>query len=180
MAETRTMVMEDITDAEIAEKVDKILNETYLLSTPVEVVNIANFYGFTVYEMNMDSDVSGLIMVDDKDIEGFDTIKLIVINKKHPATRQRFTIAHELGHYFLENRPKKCFSHRDDAGRYDKKERDANRFASALLMPEDSVKREFAEISSSYTTSAVISIIASKFNVSSSAAEIRLKNLRLI
>lgn len=179
MAETRTAVME-LTDKDIAQKVDEILNETYLLSTPVEVVNIANFYGFTVYEMNMSSDISGLIMVDDKDIEGFDTNKIIVINKKHPATRQRFTIAHELGHYFLENKPSRCFSHREDASKYDKKERDANRFASALLMPESSVRRTFEDISGSYTTSAAISIVASKFNVSNAAAEIRLKTLKLI
>jgi Zn-dependent peptidase ImmA (M78 family) len=55
----------------------------------------------------------------------------------------RFTVAHELGHYFLPGHPERLFPngnglHRSRSGfiSHDPLERQADRFASALLMPE--------------------------------------------
>ena len=64
-------------------------------------------------------------------------IKTIFVNDNEPATRNLFTVAHELGHYIL---------HEGTNNRYDeyhkytpeerKKEFQANDFAGKLLMPE--------------------------------------------
>lgn len=55
----------------------------------------------------------------------------------NPGDRERFTKAHELGHVVLHGR-------RPDVG--DKiREREAHRFAGALLMPEDSMKQSVSE-----------------------------------
>lgn len=170
-------------EKEIKETVTEILDETDLDVAPISVVSIANFYGFSVYEMPMEDGVSGIIMADDKDIKGFDSNKIIIVNSNHSARRKRFTIAHELGHYFINHRPAKCFAHRD-AGNYSSEERDANSFASALLMPEDEIRREvnnfkkagFAELPDSQ----LIDYIADAFDVSQSAAEVRLKRLNMI
>lgn len=170
-------------EKEIKETVTEILKETDLDVAPIPVVSIANFYGFSVYEMPMEDSVSGIIMADDKDIKGFSTNKIVIVNSNHSAGRKRFTIAHELGHYFINNRPAKCFAHRD-AGNYSSEERDANNFASVLLMPEDEIRREVNNFKKSKSGELpdfqLIDYIADAFDVSQSAAEVRLKKLSII
>jgi hypothetical protein len=55
----------------------------------------------------------------------------------------RFTVAHELGHYFLPDHPQRLFPHGDGIHQsksgfvsHDREERQADHFAAALLMPE--------------------------------------------
>lgn len=55
---------------------------------------------------------------------------VIGVNLRHSETRQRFTIAHELGHFLAKHPPMICLDGVDWA-----QERFANRFASSLLMP---------------------------------------------
>lgn len=59
-----------------------------------------------------------------------DVIQVIVVNASHPGERQRFTLAHELGHLCLEP-----MSDLDI-------EEACNRFAGALLMPRVLLERE--------------------------------------
>ncbi|MCA7083524.1 XRE family transcriptional regulator [Cupriavidus sp. DB3] len=58
-------------------------------------------------------------------------VPVIVINKNHNGERQRFTLAHELGHLVL------CFAELSDA----EQEKAADRFAGALLMPKEMMTR---------------------------------------
>lgn len=104
---------------------------------------------------------------------------LIKVNKYHSLTRQRFTIAHELGHFIY---------HKDDYeddGQHEfidttffrgmtsnNFEYTANRFASELLMPEEDVRRL---IDNDNIRS--ISDLALKFGVSSAAMLYRVKEL---
>ena len=171
-----------MSEKEIQAKVEEVLQETELFSVPVQIVAIANFYGFQVYEIPMDDNVSGMIVSDEKVRESFNTDKVIVVNANHSQTRRRFTVAHELGHYILQGKPTECYAHRD-AGVYSPEEKDANSFASALLMPEkdifnivDLLKDHYGSINSSI----LILHIAERFNVSNSAAEVRLKKLNVI
>jgi Zn-dependent peptidase ImmA (M78 family) len=53
---------------------------------------------------------------------------LILLNKDQPADRMRFTLAHELGHMVLHRFPGPNM------------EREANEFASALLMPARDIR----------------------------------------
>lgn len=170
-----------MSEQEIRLKVDEVLRDTEMISIPIEIVSIANFYGFQVYEIPMDDNVSGMIISDKQNIKNFDTNKIIVINANHAQTRKRFTVAHELGHYILQGQPQECYAHRD-SGVYNESEKDANSFASALLMPEKDVLNEIEQLKSIYgdITDAVIEAnIANKFNVSKSAADVRLKKLKL-
>lgn len=61
--------------------------------------------------------------------------------------RRHFTIAHELGHYFLchELKNGQCFDADifEDGTAVDAIEREANYFASCLLMPESKIKSAF-------------------------------------
>ena len=82
-----------------------------------------------------------IIQIDNKIFDGFDgysevidDIPIIVINNySDDGARERFTIAHELGHLVLD------ISVNSDS------EKICDRFASALLMPKEAVIREFFE-----------------------------------
>lgn len=94
--------------------------------------------------------------------------------------RNRFTIAHELGHYVLHYLlPKhqgkdvgKIKAHR--YGGADRTEYEANWFAAAFLMPSPEFTQAFGACQGDFFA------IASQFRVSYSAAEIRAKSLNLI
>lgn len=101
--------------------------------------------------------------------------RTIYFNPTEPLVRQRFTVAHELGHHFFNHgeRP------RDSAPQFsayaDPVEAQANRFAAELLMPEGSVR--LLIVDHKVTD---ISTLAQHFNVSEIAMKYRLKNLGYI
>lgn len=90
--------------------------------------------------------------------------------------RARFTIAHELGHFFLHYINQKKCQGQMQATREgsDRCEWEANWFAGAFLMPKDKFKTAFERFDKDLST------IASYFNVSESAAEVRAKVLGLL
>lgn len=89
--------------------------------------------------------------------------------------RARFTIAHELGHYFLHIK--------DDARQIvtsfrrgqSPRETAANKFAAELLMPKNLIKEEYAKM-----VIPVSDTLAKKFEVSKPAMRIRLDSLGLM
>ncbi len=94
----------------------------------------------------------------------------IGVNKKHPRTRQRFTIAHELGHFMLGHGSGMCKD--DGVIRGRDKEFHANHFAAELLMPLD-------RINDMIGYGLTKEIMAESFGVSMDAMTLRLKRLRL-
>lgn len=91
--------------------------------------------------------------------------------------RDNFTIAHELGHLhlhvplFLKENPDKKEVRVNRFGN-DKPELQANRFAAALLMPED----KFMKVAKQNNWNAVA--LSVRFSVSSAAAQFRVDSLR--
>jgi len=108
---------------------------------------------------------------------------IIFIPSTTSLERDRFTIAHELGHLFLHypmvnrTRPNawmvatRWIDEVDPVQR--RAEWEANWFAEAFLMPSDAFRKEFECLRCS------ISETAARFGVSTSAAEVRAKNLQL-
>jgi len=109
---------------------------------------------------------------------------IIYISSATSLERDRFTVAHELGHFFLHypmasrGRASTCMVATrwvDDKDPIQKRaEWEANWFAAAFLMPSQEFKSEFER--SGYH----ILSVASRFRVSSAAAEVRAKNLGLL
>lgn len=94
------------------------------------------------------------------------------------AVRDRFTIAHEIGHYvvhYLWARESDPTIGPITASRYgnDIPEFEANWFAAAFLMPSEKVKAVWNETRS-------VAAVATEFNVSADAAKLRVKYLGLI
>lgn len=99
--------------------------------------------------------------------------------------RDRFTIAHELGHYLVHYWQKRkenkiLAGEKMAATRYgsDRVEWEANWFAAGFLMPKNRFKLE--DVSGLTTDSAKVTFWANLFGVSTAAAEIRAKALNLI
>jgi len=113
----------------------------------------------------------------------------IFIEKNDIPTRKRFTMAHELGHYFLHGEKIKesykafvdtpntytLFKKNDiDVDECDKPmEAEANFFAAELLMPEDVVKEAYKKVKNP-------EILSEIFMVSLQSMKYRLSNLGLI
>lgn len=106
-------------------------------------------------------------------------VKLILVATSHLPARQRFTIAHELGH-LLAGDDQGVHLDRDIFDRTQAREpseRRANAFAAAFLMPEDDVRQA---VGSSGLTEAGFAELACRLVVTPSALAIRLKGLRLV
>jgi Zn-dependent peptidase ImmA (M78 family) len=90
------------------------------------------------------------------------------------ARRDRFTLAHELGHYFLHYRVPKLDGP-ESFGRGDRNllETQANVFASSILMPEEDFTRAWREESSDAWA------VSRRFEVSPAAADVRAQVLGL-
>lgn len=100
----------------------------------------------------------------------------VYVNAQDSPNRQRFTLAHEVGHFVerMTEAKDREFSFTDRrGGGYDLHEFYADQFAGALLMPKDSV----AEISPSFDYRDALSV-SLNFDVSFSAASKRLERLR--
>lgn len=105
--------------------------------------------------------------------------KLIVLATSHIPARQRFTLAHELGH-LLAGDDQDVHLDRDvydKAHSKDPSEMRANAFASAFLMPEDLLR---TAIGSTGLTEQTFAALACDLMVTPSALAYRLLHLRLI
>ena len=89
--------------------------------------------GIKICALNLPDSVSG-VQADVK-MAGGKRIPVIVLNRNHAGERQRFTLAHELGHLMLEGRLA------DDLD----EEMACNRFAGTFLFPRASVLQELGE-----------------------------------
>lgn len=119
---------------------------------PVDVEKIAKKLGVSVFYSSMKKEISGYI-----ENRGDKNYK-IVLNLDHSHVRHRFTIAHELGHWWHHRNEidenERIVEHLEDGRLYrdrlfrkgcsleegrvldDSYESEANRFAADLLMPE--------------------------------------------
>jgi Zn-dependent peptidase ImmA (M78 family) len=125
--------------------------------------------GIQVKDAYLDPDVAGAIQ---KRANG--DIRIYLNAEDHP-NRQRFTCAHEIGHYVRhDDGDFEYIDYRDETASLgvSADERFANAFAAALLMPEKEVRRLDTIGTSSKE-------MASIFGVSEAALVNRLKNLNL-
>lgn len=116
---------------------------------------------------------------------------IIGVNTLTSARRQRFTIAHELGHLLLhEGKPlivdqAILVNKRDEISSMatDAEEIEANRFAATLLMPRDFVLSRLERLLQSegeVDREDLITQLARTFNVSAEAMGYRLINLNIL
>lgn len=154
------------------------------LSNPLDVLDYAKSLNITLVPFDLDGfinriDIDLVKTVLDDDISGKlqktnEGKWVITVNSIHHIKRQRFTLAHELGHYFLHRN--RAIEFVDEAlyrsTHMDSMEYEANNFAGALLMP----KAVISEFIAKHGASA--ELISEHFNVSVLAAKIRVETLQ--
>lgn len=169
----------------IREKVESLLAERGITEPKVPVHELAKAYGIDVQIHPIGDGVSGFLFR-----QG--TQAIIGVDKGQGDVRRRFTIAHELGHFFLHGGQGLQEVHIDRVGKLmlrsptsskgvDPEEVEANFFAAELLMPSKFLERENGiqaglDLSGGDDTRE-ITRLAAKYGVSSQAMTFRLGNL---
>lgn len=156
----------------------RLLRKNKVIEPPVPVENIAINEGIRVVYHELEDEVSGLLVYEN------DTA-LIGVNVKHPEVRQRFTIAHELGHYMLHrDKPAvfiddKLVHFRSDrpAHDFDPREAEANHFAATILLPRNFLREDLEETPIDVLDDRAVRALAHRYQVSAQALTIRLAKL---
>lgn len=167
----------------VTETARRILELYWDYKIPVDIEMIAHKMGAQIHYAENLSDKVFLLLDNDanvsrhQDISGrFDIINgqaICSIRNTDSPQRQRFTLAHELGHFALGHGG----GLRDNAasfnlGNYDQREQDANIFAAEILMPQKAVDYAIQEKNMTDWQE-----LAQLFNVSLSAMKYRLNKL---
>ena len=168
-------------------KARELLARLNIQSVPVPLERIGKAVGAVIRYSPLDEELSGMIYVKDG-------LPIIGVNRLHHPNRQRFTVAHEIGHLVL---------HRNlisEQVHVDKKfpielsglkrdsisglgtepvEIEANRFAAALLIPESYLEKMLGSRQFDIDDEEPVEELARKLRVSKQALEFRIRNLYL-
>lgn len=149
-----------------------LANDMYTI--PVDVIRLANANDIKVFEANLEKNISGAIRLN-KENDKYE----ILVNSQNSDVRKRYTIAHELGHYFLHKNQLKSDVHVDEIlyrteNNQDEveREKEADYFGGALLMN----RMLLTKLHDSYS----IKELADLFDVSISAMTVRLDILGIL
>lgn len=153
---------------------EDILTKLKVSTIPVPVEEIAGKLSIKIGR-EPSNDFSGLLIRKDGN-------SLIGVNSTESHVRQRFTIAHELGHFFLHPQKDTFVDYRDNQKDVMRtpRERQANMFAAALLMPRTSIFKDVKNLSKEGIHDAEILKLAEKYEVSEEAMKYRLMNLNVL
>lgn len=164
---------------------ERLIERFEIRSAPIVVEDIAERLGISVVLENLGDDVSALLVTHAGS-------SVIGVNKRHPRTRRRFSIAHEIAHFALRHQFAPGKHVHVDEGRLvseratrasagiDPKEIEANQFAASLLMPTRLVRSHVARLGRGPLLEEDIRALAKEFDVSEQAMTIRLSVLGLV
>ncbi len=171
---------------EIENAAEKVLKKMKVNDAPVPLEEILSYHQITLLDAPSDT-YSGMMLTTGKKT-------FIGLNTNEQGPRRRFTIAHELGHYFLENAEERAFvdeSATIESGmkfevafrnkshkKGDYEEMRANAFAASLLMPAKWLIRDLKNLRKDQLFSGKsIKDLASKYQVSEEAMRYRVMNV---
>lgn len=168
---------ESVARAEAA--VRNLIDEHQLTALPVDPEKVAASLGAIVIHQPGPIELSGILLRrNGQDVIGVGT--------DLEAARQRFALAHLVGHLHLHARRDLIL---DTATRYshpklasmptDREEAEANRFAAALLVPEGIVRRMAVE-ADARTEDQMLDLLAPRFEVTRALMAARLMGLGII
>lgn len=155
-------------EGDLRDKIRELQNEA-----PVKLGAIAKQLGLKVMSSTLPTGISGEIRPDATSEAGY----AIRVNRHDASTRQRFTVAHEIGHFLL---------HKDHIGDgitddvlyrsdlTDWREAEANKLASDILMPDHLVRHHLEDARAKGVLD-VSRYLSEIFEVSEAAMNIRLE-----
>lgn len=154
----------------LEELTSRILVNNDMYNIPVDPVKIAKTYDIEVYQGELDNKIAGAIRYY-KEKDKFE----ILVNKKDPMVKKRFTIAEELGYYILyEEKLKREEIHVNLIDKtINEEEKEVEYFAGALLVNKTLLENV-------YNSNSKILELAQLFKVSISSMTLRLNALGLL
>ncbi|MFI2353047.1 ImmA/IrrE family metallo-endopeptidase [Streptomyces sp. NPDC019443] len=160
----------------------ELLEKHGVLTLPIPIEEIARSEGALIARKSFDGTQSGFALRDGE-------TWIIGVNASTSPRRQRFTIAHELGHLVM-HQGKLIVDHtmrvnwRDEKSSMatDAEEIEANAFAAAILMPEVAIRQRVSTHLRERPMSreSLISELSREFDVSVEAMGYRLINLGIL
>lgn len=152
-------------------------------TAPIKIEKIIKNQGLKLMPYEEDG-VSGILMIEKN-------TATIGYAKNESPNRQRFTKAHELGHFmlhrggnlFIDKKSMSWYRPSSSGPSTEWQEWEANEFAACILMPEHLVREEIEKVQIDYADDdfgpSWIQRLADKFEVSVSAMSIRVSKLGL-
>ena len=148
------------------EDIKHIFEKLNISEPPVPIEKIPGLFSLkVVYYNKFPDNISGTIIQQED-------LKAIGVNSNHPKVRQKFSIAHELGHFLLGHDSQHIID--DTFDKPTNNEQEANKFAAEILMPAEMLKKDIGN--SEYD----IPSLANRYEVSEQAMSIRLLESGLI
>lgn len=165
----------------------RLLEENSVTALPVNVRTLARKFASILHDP-LPGDVSGMLVPNPDGSKKW----VIVLNKSHTQERQRFTLAHELGHILLhqytsphaDGAQRVRFRDSQSATGTDREEVEANQFAAELLMPRELMLSKLRDLGidawdseRATAVSSAIAKLARECQVSEQALLFRIANL---
>ena len=160
-------------------KADDVLDTCGITQPPVPIESIPAAFGIELCELPASDDIFGAIVREGNRV-------LIAVNPAQHVHRQRFTIAHELGHFFCH--PSRAehvdrdfrihWRNRESSQGINLEEIEANRYAAELLMPERFLRQDLAQYSD--LDEHTVKTLSARYRVSGTAMKFRLINLGIL
>lgn len=173
---------------QIRELVERLLAQHHVTEGAVPVEKIVRSFGIELKLDKVDDELSGFLVRENRGQRR----SMIGANKSHHPHRQRFTIAHELGHFLLHQGEqvhlddlRQAFTinlrDKESAKGEDNDEREANLFAAELLMPAKFLMSDLHGKNLDLLDDGdFLDKLAKKYKVSTQALTFRLANLGYI
>lgn len=156
-------------------KLARRLVEKYGLEPPINVEKLVSERAKLVFATIPVRGVDGVCL----NLKSFGKEQTVIVNAENPKSRQRFTLAHELGHILIPWHTGSVVDHLDPEERggiedYWSMEQEANDFAAELLMPSNWLQDTFGETEN---LARLHRRVARECDVSLHSAAIRLVNI---
>ena len=148
----------------------------------VPIIELAKIMGFKIYTAKFkDRNLSGTIGISKKLVNRYKSDKVIILNNQDTDEHILFTLCHELAHYIYDYESN---AHNEYSNTYrtneaiNAKEMRANRFATSLLMPKESFKEAYSELSNNIDDkNIIVQGLSDAFNAPKTAVRIRMKEV---
>ena len=148
----------------------------------VPIIELAKIMGFKIYTAKFkDRNLSGTIGISKKLVNRYKSDKVIILNNQDTDEHILFTLCHELAHYIYDYESN---AHNEYSNTYrtneaiNAKEMRANRFAASLLMPKESFKEAYSELSNNIDDkNIIVQGLSDAFNAPKTAVRIRMKEV---
>lgn len=164
----------------ISKIVSDLLLKCSIKKLPIDVEEIARVLNIEIKKSPYDGEkgVSGVLIRDSSK-------NIIGVNTTDNEHRQRFTMAHEIGHFLLhagnqiyvDRKYNVNFRDKKSGEGTDNEEIEANTFASMLLIPDNFLLKDLRKNDTDILNTKDIKFLADRYNVSPEAMSLRLSRV---